>query len=262
MAAERTAPRPVILITPGVSTRGAEFKDTSISLSDPYADAVLDAGGLPLVAPPSTSEQVVAEYVALADGVLLSGGEDVAPELYGGKIPDQTRRTLRTTPDGGRRDCYELLLIAEVFKQGKPLFAICRGHQLLNVALGGTLIADIPSQVPGAINHRRMDKRSEVVHEVQLTPDSLLAKMTGTQVLGVNSTHHQAVGRVAELLVVSGASLDGVVEAMEQKPGSGSSLPFLLSVQFHPERLARRLEAHRQLFLEFTRACARLRANL
>ena len=114
--------------------------------------------------------------------------------------------TVDTTPDGGERDLRELILIDEVFHQRKPLLAICRGHQLLNVALGGTLIVDIPTEVPGALNHGQMDKRSEVVHEVQLTGESLLSKITGKRRLGVNSTHHQAVGRVAELLQVTGRS--------------------------------------------------------
>jgi putative glutamine amidotransferase len=149
----------------------------------------------------------------------------------------------------------ELILIDEVFRQSKPLLAICRGHQLLNVALGGTLIADIAAQVPKAINHRRMDKRSEIVHEVQLTQESLLSKITGKRTLGVNSTHHQAVGRVAEPLQVTAASGDGVVESMELKPEAVRLLPFLLSIQFHPERLANRYPEHRAIFRAFTQAC-------
>ena len=93
-------------------------------------------------------------------------------------------------------------MIDEIFRQRKPLLAICRGHQLLNVAFGGRLIADIRRQVPGALNHRRMDKADELVHEVPLTAGSLLAKIVGGQVLGVNSTHHQAVCR-------TGGAVDG-----------------------------------------------------
>ena len=160
------------------------------------------------------------------------------------------------TPDGGGRDWRELVLIDEAFRQRKPLLAICRGHQVLNVALGGTLTVDILAQMPRAGNHRRMDKRSEIVHDVRLTPGSLLAMLTGKQKLGVNSTHHQAVGRVAGPLRATAVSRDGVVEALELKPGGMPMLPFLLSVQFHPERLADRYPEHQAIFRGFTQACA------
>src|SRR5690606_26895358 len=133
------------------------------------------------------------------------------------------------------------------------------GHQLLNVALGGTLIVDIPSQLPDAIEHRRMDQRSDVVHEVRLTPQSLISKITNKKKLGVNSTHHQAVGRVADPLLVTGTSEDGVIESMELKPEAIGMLPFLLAMQFHPERLASRYPEHRAVFGAFTQACVRHR---
>ena len=101
-----------------------------------------------------------------------------------------------------------------------------------------------------------MDKRSEVVHEVQLTPDSLLAKITASQKLGVNSTHHQAVRRVAAPLRVSATSADGMVEGLELKPEAVGCLPFLVSVQFHPERLVDRYPEHEAIFRAFARACA------
>ena len=123
------------------------------------------------------------------------------------------------------------------------------------VALGGTLVVDIPSQVPEAMNHRQMDKKSEVVHEARLTGDSLLAKITGKQRLGVNSTHHQAIGRVAQPLRVTATSEDGVVEATELKGEAAHLSPWFLTVQFHPERLARRYPEHQALFNSFTRAC-------
>jgi putative glutamine amidotransferase len=192
---------------------------------------------------------------------LLTGGDDIEPKLYGNGISPKLRRTVNTTPDGGERDLRELILIDEVFRQRKPLLAICRGHQLLNVALGGTLIVDIPSQVPGAIRHVRTDKRNEIVHEVRLTAQSLLSKITGKQTLGVNSTHHQAVGKVAEPLRVIAASGDGVVESMELKPEAARLLPFLLAIQFHPERLANRYPEHRAIFGAFTQACVMHRSK-
>jgi putative glutamine amidotransferase len=251
--------RPLIFISSSIEKAGIEFGDRSISLSEAYPRAVADSGGLPLMLPVGTSRELMAECVRRCDGVLLTGGDDIEPRLYGNGLPAKLRRTVGTTPDRGERDLRELILIDEVFRQGKPLLAICRGHQLLNVALGGSLIVDIASQLPDAINHRRMDKRSEVVHEVRLTRESLLFKITRKRKLGVNSTHHQAVGRVAEPLQVTGSSGDGVVESLELKPEAKRLLPFLLAVQFHPERLAGRYPEHRAVFRAFTQACGRYR---
>jgi putative glutamine amidotransferase len=154
------------------------------------------------------------------------------------------------------------LVVDEVFRQRKPLLAICRGHQVLNVALGGTLIVDIPRQIPTALRHRQMDRKAEKVHDVHLTPESMLAKIAARRTLGVNSTHHQAVDRPAGVLAVVARSADGVVEALELKPHARHRLPFLLSVQFHPERLAGRYAEHRRIFDAFTRACVANREKL
>jgi putative glutamine amidotransferase len=248
--------RPLILVSPSVETKGAEFEDLSLSLSAPYERALLNAGMLPWPILSLTSRDEIAECVKRADGVLLTGGEDVHPVLYDQKMPQRLRKKCLLTPDGGARDLRELMLVDEVFRQRKPLLAICRGHQILNVALGGTLIADIPTQLPRTLNHRRMDKRSAKVHDVQLTPGGLLAKITRKRVLGVNSTHHQAVDRPAEILAVAGRSADGVIESMQLKPAAARLLPFLLSVQFHPERLADRHPEHQAIFAAFAKAGA------
>src|ERR1041385_5400377 len=148
------------------------------------------------------------------------------------------------------------MLVEETFRQKKPLFAICRGHQLVNIALGGTLVVDIPSQLPGAIDHRRLDRKNDIVHDAQLTDGSLIANIARSNKLGVNSSHHQAIGELAEPLAVTARSSDGVIEAMELKQGA-ANLPFFLAVQFHPERLYARHAEHRRLFEHFVRACAR-----
>ncbi len=250
---------PLILISPSIESAGVEFGDRSISLSETYPRAIADAGGIPLTLPVGKSRELMSECVRLADGILLTGGDDIEPDLYASKVPAKLRQTVETSPDEGERDFRELILLDEVFRQRKPLLAICRGHQLLNIALGGTLIVDIPSQLPGAIEHRRMDKRSEVVHEVRLTPQSLIAKITRKKTLGVNSTHHQAVGRIAEPLQANAISEDGVVEGLELKPEAVGLLPFLLAMQYHPERLAGRYVEHRAVFYAFTQACVRHR---
>ena len=247
---------PLILISPSIEKRGVEFHDRSISLSETYVRAVAVAGGIPLIMPVGKSRELIAECVRRADGVLLTGGDDIQPRLYRDKVPAALQRTVGTSPDGGERDLRELILIDEVFRQRKPMLAICRGQQLLNIALGGTLVVDIPTELPGTLNHGRLDKRSDIVHEVQLTRDSLLSKITGKRTLGVNSSHHQAVGRVADMLQVTGTSADGVVESMELKPQKAGLLPFLLAIQFHPERLVDRFPEHRAIFCAFTQACA------
>lgn len=246
---------PLILVSPHIERKGDEFGDMSISLSERYQAALLGAGAIPVAMPATISRAVVAECVRRTDGVLLTGGEDVEPRLYTRRLPLRLRSTVTVTPDGGARDLREFMLVDEVFRQRKPLLAICRGHQVLNVALGGTLLVDIRRQRPEALNHRRLEQRYEVVHDVQLTPGTLLAKITGETTLGVNSTHHQAVDRPAGPLQVIGRSRDAIAESMQLKPETTHLLPFLLSVQFHPERLADRYAAHRAIFRAFARAC-------
>jgi putative glutamine amidotransferase len=144
----------------------------------------------------------------------------------------------------------------------KPNFkrlAICRGHQLLNVALVGTLFVDISLQKSGALKHSQMDRKSEVVHAVSIQVGSQLAQILDTSRLGVNSTHHPAVEKVAKPLCVCAVSIDGIVEGMELAPGQRHLLPFLLSVQFHPERLFARHREHFELLRSFICASSRNR---
>jgi putative glutamine amidotransferase len=247
---------PLILVSPSIEKRGAEFHDLSISLSVRYHLAILQSGGIPVTAPTTVDRALLAESVRRADGVLLTGGDDINPGLYTDHLPRAVQKTIGTPPDGGQRDLLELRLIDEVFRQRKPLLAICRGHQLLNVAFGGDLVADIRCQMPGALNHQRLDKAGDLVHKVALTAGSLLAKITGVRTLGVNSSHHQAVLRPAEPLVAVARSRDGIVEAMELDAEAVRLVPFLLSVQFHPERLTGRYAKHRAIFERFIQVCA------
>lgn len=245
--------RPLILVTPATQARGTEFADASINLSQPYLAAVRAAGGLPVVAACLPEAGYVAEAVARCDGVLLTGGEDLQPELYAPDLPARLRATVRHVEP--ERDAFELLCLREVFRQRKPLLAICRGQQLLNVAFGGTLIVDLPTQRPNGLRHRRLDRKDEPVHEIQVEPGSRLARLLRATRVGVNSTHHQAVDRVAELFAVTARSTDGVIEALELAPAHAGALPWLVSVQFHPERLAPRQPRFRALFRDFVRAC-------
>jgi gamma-glutamyl-gamma-aminobutyrate hydrolase PuuD len=244
---------PLILISPSTEKRGVEFEDLSISLSNKYSMAIALAGGLPWIAPALPSKSLVAASVARVDGIMLTGGDDLQPELYAEELSPELRRTV-SEPEP-ERDLFELLLVEEVFRQRKPLFAICRGHQLVNVAFGGTLVVDIQTQIPGAFNHSRTDRKCSVVHDARLERGSLLAQIVGGKKLGVNSSHHQALAKVAEPFAVTARSSDGVIEAMELKAGA-TSLPFFLAVQFHPERLCERHTGHAKLFKSFVRASA------
>jgi putative glutamine amidotransferase len=245
--------RPLILISPSSQRRGVEFLDDSVSLSARYPRAIVAAGGAPVILPSEPDEALVAEWVRRCDGVLLTGGDDIEPRLYCDRLPPRLARTVLGVDR--RRDLLELLLIQEVFRQRKPLLAICRGHQILNVALGGTLVVDLPTQRAGGLNHLRLDAKNRIVHEVTLTPGSLLAKVTAIRTLGVNSSHHQAVDRLARPLHATARSPDGVIEAMELSAAERQWLPFLLAVQFHPERLFEQHDAHGAVFRSFTRAC-------
>ena len=248
---------PLILVSPSIEKQGVEFQDLSASLSVKYDFAVLQSGGLPVTLPATTSRAALAECVRRVDGVMLTGGEDINPDLYDPGLPAKIRATVEQTPDGGARDLRELMLIDEIFRQRKPLLAICRGHQMLNIAFGGRLVADIRRQVPGALNHQRLDAPGEIVHEAALTAGSLLAKICGKRILGVNSSHHQAVRTPAAPFVATATSADGLVEAMELQPDAGRKMPFLLSVQFHPERLTEKHMEHRAIFEAFVAACAK-----
>jgi putative glutamine amidotransferase len=256
---------PLILITPSVEPKGREFADPSCSLSDCYTRSIVRAGGIPWIMSRETDPALVAESVRRADGVMLTGGEDINPALYRNSTPAKLSSKLGTLDPA--RDFVEVAVIDEVFRQRKPLLAICRGHQLLNVALGGTLLVDIPTQRPEAIDHNRCDLKDEPAHDVRLEPDSLLAAVWGPSTSGskqrksrkspvfrVNSAHHQAVDKIAAPLRATGVCPDdGIVEVMELRE---PLLPYLLSIQCHPERLVDRSPGFLELFRTFTLSCA------
>lgn len=243
--------KPLVLVTPSTTKSGAEFYDYSATLSDAYTAAVFGAGGAPLIPPVIPDENLIEDFVSRVDGVVLSGGDDIGPERYAKDAPPElAMKCLDVDP---RRDEFELMVVKEVFRQRKPLLAICRGHQLVNIALGGDLIIDIPTQSPSEITHARMDLKDKVVHPVRIEGGSMMQSALGQGEVGVNSTHHQAIGRLAPGLKVVARAADGIVEATEL---AEPLLPYFLSVQFHPERLVRREPVFQRLFRSFTAACA------
>lgn len=245
---------PLILIAPSTQRRGAEFFDYSVSLSDAYPRAIAAADGVPWIMSGTLSPEIISECVRRSDGVLLTGGDDIQPHLYTSKISRKIKKTVSAADPA--RDLSEILVIQEVFRQRKPLMGICRGVQILNVAMGGTLIIDIPSQKPNAINHTRTDLKDRIVHEIQVDRDSLLAQIFKAPSVGVNSTHHQAVDHVAKPFRVTAKSVDGIIEALELNRSDEHWLPFFLAVQFHPERLIDRHPEFLAMFQSFVEACA------
>ena len=192
----------------------------------------------------------VDQVIAWCDGLLLPGGVDVQPGRYG-ESPHPT-----VTEVNEARDAYEIALIHAALAADVPVLAICRGLQVLNVAAGGTLVQDIPSQVAGALTHTIAMPKDAIAHEVRVSPGSRLAALmqdalAGTGTLQVNSRHHQSVRRVADGFTVTASAPDLVVEALERE---GSR--FCVGVQWHPENFWRTGE-FRHLFEGLVAACAR-----
>jgi len=188
--------------------------------------AVRRAGGVPVVLPPLLGEGEAAPLLSRLDGLLLSGGWDLSPHWYGGEESPLVEGVDR------ERDRMELALAREALRAGRPVLAICRGLQVLNVALGGILYLDIRAQVPGALAHRPTEGQppDATAHPVRLEAGSRLASILGEGEVLVNSFHHQAARDVGKGLVVTARAPDGIVEAVEHP-----AHPFCIGVQWHPE---------------------------
>ena len=209
-----------------------------------YLDAILTAGGLPMLLPTSLPLTALPELVNRFDGFVLSGGGDVDPAVYSGHL-DTTIHSI--DPE---RDAFELALIPLMLAADKPLLAICRGVQVFNVALGGSLYEDIASALPAAQRHDWYPNypRDYLAHTVEIEPGSRLAEILGTHKLRTNSLHHQAIRQPAPALEVVAHAEDGVIEAVEM-PGKR----FAIGVQWHPECLPED-PAMQRLFSEFVNA--------
>jgi putative glutamine amidotransferase len=215
------------------------------SVGATYTRAIQRAGGTPVVLPPVMQEDDWPGLTHRLDGLLLSGGEDIAPEAYG-----QTREAWTGRIDEAR-DRAELGLVGHWLAENKPLLAICRGHQVLNVALGGTLLQDIMTQQPNALDHAYVPGHpmENPVHDVEIRPESRLARILGATRLPVNSAHHQAVADPGHALVVVAHAPDGIVEAMELRDHR-----FCISVQWHPEAMLKLSASMLPLFTAFVEA--------
>jgi putative glutamine amidotransferase len=232
---------PVIGLTLDSEQPGGYSKFPWYALRQNYAGAVAAAGGLPVMLAHETG--AVGRYLDMIDGLIVTGGAfDVDPAIFGAdkRHPTVVLKSERTE--------FELEVTRQALARDKPVFGICGGQQLLNVALGGTLTQHIPDAYPGALAHEQPNPRNEAGHTVRIEPDTLLRRIVGTDELAVNSAHHQAVALVAPGAVVDAVAPDGVIEGIED-----GRHRFCLGVQWHPEFTIS--EGDAKLFAAFVAAC-------
>jgi putative glutamine amidotransferase len=229
--------KPVIGITPSIGAfenRGEIFR-----MEVSYVQAVEAAGGVPILLPPSGAG--VAELVGIVDGIIFSGGADIRPDRFGDDYVHE-----KTYGISDLRDEFEFQLLEAALRADVPVLAICRGIQVLNVGLGGTLYQDIPTEYPGAIKHSQpweVGSFEHPIHEVALERDSLIGDLLDATTVGTNSAHHQSLNRDGPGLRVIGRSADGTIEAVEHPDKR-----FVLGVQWHPEKMFAAHTEHLRLF--------------
>ena len=219
-----------------------------------YSEGVFVGGGAPLQIPHGVDQDTLRTIFDRLDGLLLAGGGDVDPTFYneadGGQVHDVDRE----------RDEMELTLVRWALEAGKPLFAICRGIQVMNVALGGSLYQDILTEMPGAMRHAYFQvmgfARDYPAHDVQLSPTSRIARLLGGDCWTVNSLHHQGIKGLAPDLTAVGHAPDGLVEAVEVEGHA-----FAVGVQWHPEVLAPKDPVMRRLFEGLVEAVREVRGR-
>lgn len=235
--------KPLIALPCGLAEH--RHRSPTYQINQAYIESVLQADGMPVLLPTALPLENLGEMVENFDGFLLSGGGDVDPVYYNG-LPQPNLHSLDAD-----RDTFELALLPLILQQDKPLLTICRGTQVLNIALGGNLIEDIATQLPQAGKHDWYPDydRDMLTHTVTINQGSRLTEIFGKSPIQTNSLHHQALDRLGKGLVVSGRAEDGVIEAVEMP-----NQKFVVGVQWHPECLPTHLPM-RSLFSAFIQAC-------
>lgn len=217
-------------------------------LSRDYCEAIRGAGGVPIHIPLLPQAEYIDDIVSRLDGVLLPGCDsDPDPALYGA---DPHPKLGAVVPE---KDATDLLVIAAAERRGIPIFGICFGMQILNVARGGTLIQDIESQVPGAIKHQQGIPRERKSHKIRIEEGSLVeewAEIFSDSDIFVNSHHHQAVDRPGRALKITSRTSDGVAESLEDADGKP-----IFAVQWHPELDWQNDELSKRIFSSFVESC-------
>lgn len=210
-----------------------------------YSHAIEQTGGVPILIPFLQDVAALETLLVRLDGIILSGGVDINPERYSEEPHPMLRRT---SPE---LDEFELKLARMALREDMPVLGVCRGMQLLNVALGGTLYQDIGSLYPGSVDHCRQDlPRNTITHEVFVEAGSRMEKVLGTRRFGVNSLHHQAIKMPGKGVHISGRAEDGIAELMEV-----SAYRFAMAIQCHPEEIYMKENACANLFSAFVEEC-------
>jgi len=229
--------RPVIGITPNWD----EVKER-ILMYPGYIQGLEEASAVPVILPMNVSESVLKQLADSFDGFLFSGGPDLHPKWYGQEKTDYCGEICEA------RDQMEAYIFREaVLNQNKPALGICRGIQLFNAFLGGSLYQDVPTELSKAITHRQVPPYDVPAHTVRILGESPLGKLVGKERLEVNSHHHQGINRIAEGLEVMALSDDGLVEAVYMP-----DRPYVWAVQWHPELMLKD-EAAKKLFASFVK---------
>jgi putative glutamine amidotransferase len=223
-------------------TCGEDFKEGKVFLTNYYLRCIQRAKGIPWLIP--SIEKNIGEYLANLDGIVLSGGVDVDP-LYFNQEPLVGMGEI--TPG---RDNFEIKLVKAAVTLNIPILAICRGVQVLNIALGGKIYQDINSQLPNVNKHMQDAPKWYPTHSIKVKQDTILAKILKKEVDRVNSFHHQAVSNLADGIVAAAFSPDGIVEAITMP-----NKKFVLGVQWHPECMAERYVEQQNIFNELVKTC-------
>lgn len=242
--------KPIIGITSNFSDDDKAFIELGIGgygqewslLANDYSDAIIRAGGIPVVIPVSEDEEYLKDLADRLDGLLISGGNDINPLLYD-EIPDE--HTGVVTP---KRDFQEMFLLDYFYNNTKkPILAMCRGMQLVNVYFKGTLILDIPTAGYRSHSINIMDS-TKPVHSIKIKKDSLLYEIMESEKTLVNSLHHQSVDKLGDGLVAVASSDDGIIEAFEIE---NVEERFLLGLQWHAENISKKVDSHQKIFNYF-----------
>ena len=232
--------KPIIGILSNVSDKEDESSGIErVFVNNSYVNAVEKAGGVPIIIPVNTQRENIKRQIELVDGIIISGGGDVNPILYN---EEPTKEMGCFHPD---IDEFDIIAIKIAIELKKTILGICRGIQVLNVALGGTLYQDLSHIKENYIKHTQQTKRYMGSHTVKIIEDSILNHILGTEVV-VNSYHHQSVKDLGDGLIDTAYSKDGVIEAIEMKDEK-----FVVGVQWHPESMVDHDENMLNLFKEF-----------